>query len=138
MIQAYLWSMPMYERFDCLIGKKLIEPSSLSDDKEVMAFKAGESTVLFKAEGNCCSYSWVEHFDVVPAGETITGVVAKEVTELQPEGYNKETNSYDECIQQYFYEIKTDKGSYTIEMRNESNGYYGGYFNVEEIVQSGC
>ncbi len=29
-------------------------------------------------------------------------------------------------LQQYFYEIVTDKGSFTLEMRNESNGYYGG------------
>lgn len=121
-----------YDDFNCLIGKKLIEPSILSEDKTIITLKTETSTIKLEAEGDCCSHSWVEHSDIIPAGEIIKEVIEKDVTVIQEEGYDRESNSYNECIKQYFYEVKTDKGSYTIEMRNESNGYYGGCFNVKE------
>ena len=40
-----------------------------------------------------------------------------------------------DCIQQYFYEFKTDVGSFSIEMRNISNGYYGGELLVEGYLE---
>ena len=116
--------------FECLIGKKLIEPSFLTGDKDILVFKTENSVITAEAMGDCCSHSWVEHFDSIPMGETIKSVVEKEAWDLEHDMHER--------LQQYFYEIITDKGSYSVEMRNSSNGYYGGYFNIREESTDRC
>lgn len=122
----------MMNNFDYLIGKKIVCSPILSDDKQTITFKTENSTIFLKAYGDCCSESWIEHFDHIPADAIIVNLIEKDVTGLQKEGYDEETNSFHYRLQQYFYEIVTDKGSFTIEMRNSSNGYYGGYLEVSE------
>ena len=46
-----------------------------------------------------------------------------------PPSFEEKPTKTDNCEEEmsyYFYEITTNKGSYMIEMRNSSNGYYGG------------
>lgn len=110
--------------FKCLIDKKIFS-MSLSDDKEIMTLKTQNSLITLTAQGDCCSHSWIEHYDAIPEGTIIKSVITKDVRVL------KEDEDYD-LLQQYFYEIITDKGCFTIELRNSSNGYYGGYLEVYE------
>ncbi len=118
----------MYNEFECLINKKLIAPSVLSVDVITITLETETSTITMIAVGECCSHSWVEHFDSIPTGETIKSVITKEVERIDDDAEH-------DCLQKYFYEIVTDKGSYTIEMRNSSNGYYGGEFDIKEEMK---
>ena len=43
--------------------------------------------------------------------------------EVDPDASNKDMY---ECIKVYFYKFRTPIGYATLEMRNSSNGYYGG------------
>lgn len=102
---------------DKLIGKKFVK---FSVDKGKTTFTAyqEDKELIYEAYGDCCSRSWIEHMDDSPTDCIVTNVIEKPVNMMEIPGYD--------CLQQYFYEIVTDKGSFTLEMRNESNGYYGG------------
>jgi len=96
-------------------------------------------------EGDCCSESWIEHYELPSVGETIVNIIELEISNeeaitlhcLEENESNEivdEEGREHECLQFYFYCILTDKGNYKIEMRNSSNGYYGGSLEVQEIT----
>lgn len=97
-------------------------------DKITIEVHTKEKIFIYRTYGDCCSHSWIEHMDDVPENFTIQNISEKEVSTSDHKG------EYEDFLIQYFYEIETDKGSFTIEMRNESNGYYGGSINLESTV----
>lgn len=105
-----------------LIGKT-ITFMKLSDNKDSLSIEVmGNIKYKLETEASCCSCSWIEHIDSVDFPATIIDFIEKEV----PPTYIYPEPQHQDCLKVYFYEIKTDKGSIDIEMRNESNGYYGG------------
>jgi hypothetical protein len=103
----------------------------LSEDKESMIVKCKDGDYKIIAEGDCCSQSWIEHYDPISEGSLILDIIEKECINLKECNYDSATEEYNDELDQYFYEIKTDKGDFMIEMRNENNGYYGGELYVE-------
>jgi hypothetical protein len=103
----------------------------ISDDRYRIELLTDTGPITLEVDSDCCSSSWIETFDYESIiGGTVTAVVEKamefspETPDLLPTKYPNFQQDYD---RQYFYEIVTDKGSATIEMRNSSNGYYGGW-----------
>ena len=108
-------------------------------------FKTGTESITFMCDGNksfkltcdgdCCSHSWFENMELPEFPFTITS--AKEI-EGKDLSNNSETDfSYNEgTLKTYGFVMTTDKGHVDIDMRNESNGYYGGsfYLNTEELT----
>lgn len=111
----------MSNEFKDLIGET-IKSVHVTADKTQLGFqcKSGEN-LLYEAEGDCCSSSWIEHvsglFHLI--GATVTGVIEREMPD--------QTEVNGDYIQYYGWTIQTTKGYFDIEMRNSSNGYYGGY-----------
>lgn len=108
-----------------LIGKKL---NKITTDNEggTLHLHTDDGIYEFSPQGDCCSQSWIEHFDEVARPGTIVSFEEKEIPpsyEIKPTKYDH----YQDKIEHYFYELKTDNARYLIEMRNSSNGYYGGY-----------
>lgn len=95
---------------------------------EWIEFETDKGTVKITADGDCCSNSWFEHVDD-------DGIVGGLVTAVEdsgtPDGWVEPKADDHECLQFYFTTISTTKGRLFIEMRNSSNGYYGGHYNVE-------
>lgn len=117
-----------------LVGKT-IAFVKISDNRESVLFITIDGDIIcYMACGDCCSQSWIEHFDYGSLiGATVIDVICKYPNEdldaeredhLLPTRFPDFQQEYDQA---YFYEIVTDKGSETLEMRNSSNGYYGGY-----------
>jgi hypothetical protein len=115
----------MLQAKDRLVGGRLIDVRWSQGDITVVTDKG---TLTMTAYGDCCSSSWFESVEVDPGLEG--SVVIKVDQEADPRPDWVETPSkveeYEECIQYYFGTIYTDKGRITWEMRNSSNGYYGG------------
>ena len=59
--------------FSVLIGKR-ITGVAISDDSEYLLINADGGNYWFYTDGDCCSNSWVEHIDGVPAliGHVVT------------------------------------------------------------------
>lgn len=97
---------------------------------ESIALYTDKGTFYLDAYGDCCSHSWYEHISGVDAlkGQVIRSVQEIGLGEVMP----RAETEYQEYVQAYSIKFTTDKGYFEIEMRNSSNGYYGGYVNLEE------
>lgn len=106
-----------------LIGRKILSVS-LNAEKDVLAlhFEDGPRAVL-SAVGDCCSRSWFEHLSGLEAlvGHAISAVLEREM----PADKWSEPEEY-ELVRFYGWTLVTDYGRADLEMRNASNGYYGG------------
>ena len=109
-------------KLERLKGKILI---GIKLDNNDLIIETTTENISFHPYAECCSNSWIEHFDEVKEPSEI--IEMKEI-EIPPSFEEKptKTDNCEEEMSYYFYEITTDKGSYMIEMRNSSNGYYGG------------
>lgn len=113
----------MNDKFEDLKGKTVTKISLDGDHSLIIHTIDGD--VSFEAYGDCCSHSWIEHFDSPTAPEKIVEFKQIEI----PPSFDKtptKTGNYEEEMSYYFYELITEKNTYLIEMRNSSNGYYGG------------
>lgn len=114
------------------IANRKLKRISLADDKEYfkLCFLDGgkdalfrvEGEALFRVEGDCCSSSWIEHVEAPRSvkGREIVGVTDERTEEL--------ASGEHECLRVYQTKFHLDNGeTITLEYRNISNGYYGGY-----------
>jgi hypothetical protein len=112
----------------------------LAEDKSTITFTFENGTeAVFRAEGDCCSSSWIEHLDVPPdaIGEKLIGIadggaVPWDGHECTPRKEDADGYAYgNECghdsLSVYNTRFRTAKGDIVLEYRNDSNGYYGGY-----------
>lgn len=103
-----------------LAGRKLAGVR-VSDDKNILTFDfEGGDSVSYRAEGDCCSSSWIEHLTVPPdiAGTEITAWADQPMGSFERDW---------ETISVYQTSFLTAKGEIIVEYRNSSNGYYGGW-----------
>lgn len=116
-----------------LVGRQVISVE-LSDDKQLITFVTDDGKFMFDAFGDCCSDSWIEELDNPGAliGQKVTAVEEFTLESIDAdearEKYKGKVGEQD-FLTVYRYDIKTDKGTCTIDFRNSSNGYYGGYLN---------
>lgn len=103
-----------------LVGKTL-QAMKIADDKKAILFVTDDGEVIAKADGDCCSSTWIEHIEF-PALGFPAKVIAVDDLDMPDHGSPDE---YSE-IAYYGCKITTDKGEIVIDYRNESNGYYGG------------
>jgi hypothetical protein len=104
-----------------LEGKKVVSVEIASDQKALRFFIDDGSDIVARADGDCCSSTWIEHVELPVNGfpATVVSVSDVEMPDLgTPDGF--------ECVAYYGCKIETDKGTLLIDYRNESNGYYGG------------
>lgn len=118
----------MKDKFEKIKGRMLHKITDNSDNLQLHL--DNKEIIEFYAEGDCCSDSWIEHIESPPKPEKI---ISMEEIEIPPSYDCDESNTkkrnpdHMDSVQFYFYRINTENGSYLIEMRNNSNGYYGGY-----------
>lgn len=100
---------------------KLLNYVEISADRETVTFHfLCGATCSFKVYGDCCSSSWIEHFEL--PGD-IRGAYVMDVID----GGGVEVAHPDhECLQVYNTTFRTTLGDIVLEYRNSSNGYYGG------------
>lgn len=117
------------------VGRK-VRRVGLNLGKDLLVLELYDSSpVLLSAYGDCCSLSWFEHINgtIFLEGAVIQSVEGVYMSHKDA-GPDQDK---DECnyIKVYGYKIRTDKGIFEIEMRNSSNGYYGG--NIEVYQKDG-
>lgn len=102
-----------------LIGKT-ISAVELAEDKKAIRFLVHDGEVIGRADGDCCSDTWIEHVELPALGfpAVVTGVESLLLRESETRG--------GEEIQFYGLKIVTNHGDMMIDYRNSSNGYYGG------------
>lgn len=106
------------------MGEAPLYSVTLNDARDTITFSFEDgSTAKFRAEGDCCSHSWIEHLEVPNEvrGRTLVGVLDERIGQ-------ESLGEYGDLRQYYQTKFRLDNGeTITIEYRNDSNGYYGGY-----------
>ena len=104
-----------------LVGKTLVGVD-VADDKRAMRFRLSDgSGVVVKADGDCCSDTWIESVEM----PTEIPATVLSVENIDLPGSCVSHPEYD-CLQVYGLKVVTDKGTMIVDYRNSSNGYYGG------------
>ena len=97
---------------------------TLSDDQTILTFHTTTGDVVYEAEGDCCSESWFAYLLGDFTGEVIA-VEKKEEREAEP------SRQQVDAVYGYILTIKEPfRGRIEradVELRNSSNGYYGGW-----------
>ena len=117
--------------YDLLKLKGQVITSVVQPGDTEIAFNTQERAFVFDAEGDCCSTSWIYDVDGVDnlIGEEIIDVIAHPTKDYCNDGAVGNTTDYDVLVV-YTYDLVTAKGICTIDFRNDSNGYYGGYLRL--------
>ncbi len=102
-----------------LKGERVLEVWQYGNDLIKFVCQSGK-VLWWSAVGDCCSHSWFEHVDFDAMKD------AEVTSELEDSGYACEDIDEYDVLKTYQYTLKTTKGHCDVEMRNSSNGYYGG------------
>lgn len=115
----------MYNDLDDLIGKIILEVR-IDPENTYIQFLTDEEVLSYYTYGDCCSESWINHISGIQAllGEKILKIDEIEMPELNDgeEGFSGKQD----VDKIYSYKMFTGNGVCELEMRNSSNGYYGG------------
>lgn len=110
---------------------KTIKGFKFSEDIVVLLFEDSSSLVL-SALGGCCSKSW---FETLSGEEDLEGAILQNLELIEYENKRLEIEEDYSVIKFYGVKITTNRGYTDIDMRNESNGYYGGYIGLNTFDQ---
>lgn len=115
----------MYQDLDDLIGKVIHEVRIDPENTEIQ-FITDEEVLSYYTYGECCSESWIQHISGLQAliGERVLKVDEIEMPEINDGEEGFSGRQYVDKI--YSYKMFTGNGVCELEMRNASNGYYGG------------
>ena len=103
-----------------LVGKTLTG-LQIAADKQALRFLTTDGEIIALCDGDCCSYTWVEHVELPARGFPALVISADDL-----DMHDLEEMPHREIVAYYGFKIITDKGDLLIDYRNESNGYYGG------------
>lgn len=121
-----------------LVGRR-INGIFLNEDRNKVVFRTIEDERIgFYVYGDCCNTVYINHFqgrDVIGEGNAfdllrgalVTAVEEKEWVTIDAE--QDENSWHDECVEDGFFTIRTDRGYIDFEVRNEHNGYYSGHID---------
>lgn len=122
-----------FEPLKHLIGRT-VESVTVNKDRTELVFKLALDAhvgkgdrIIIAAEGECCSMSRFEHVSGLDAllGQKVLAVVDRKMPDDLRSGKD-EKGDHHECLSYYGWTIETTRGRCDLEMRNSSNGYYGG------------
>jgi len=103
------------------IGKTITKVELTSCDHGIRLHFSDGTVAAGKTDGDCCSYTWIEHVSLPAMGFPAT------ITDWRDLDLDRADQDDDgDVIAFYGLEIVTDRGSLVIDYRNSSNGYYGG------------
>lgn len=118
--------------FPALVGKS-VRGLRINADKDVIALELADGATLYLAAvGGCCSRSWFEHLNGISA--LLDTPILRVVDKPMPEATEQAGEYGDEHTQYYGWTLETANGRCDLEMRNASNGYYGGEVIVSDVV----
>jgi hypothetical protein len=123
-----------------LVGKR-INGIFLNNDNTVVVFRTVEDERIgFYTHGDCCNTVYINHFqgkNVVGEGNAfdllrgalVTAVEEKEWVAIDDELDEDKDSWVDQCVEDGFFTIRTNRGYIDFEVRNEHNGYYSGHLS---------
>jgi hypothetical protein len=107
-----------------LVGRTLLGVQVAKDRQAIKFILDGDEPCIAKCDGDCCSYTWVEHIEVPSLPGIVLAVEDIDMPSAEPPG-GKHVEQPEE-VAFYGLKITLSTGHLIIDYRNDSNGYYGG------------
>lgn len=104
-----------------ILINKIITDIKIAEDKQAIKLLTTEGEIIARADGDCCSHSWIESIELPALGFPALVISFGDI-DMPDLGCPPD----EECVSYYGFKIVTDKGEIIIDYRNSSNGYYGG------------
>lgn len=128
----------MHTVLDELVGRSVRE---IRMNEEYLVLDTDQGVMAYRAEGDCCSYSYFHDF--IGVTKLLANGAVTKVEEIDRSAIpeidrivDKYENGYggDDCVQVYGYRMTTmdpiwGEVSSVVSFRNCSNGYYGGWMD---------
>lgn len=111
-------------KFDDLVGKTILD-ARYDGDHIYLNLNDG-SCVSMIPYGDCCAHCYIQHVD---GADALVNAVVKQVETLECHPTQVEIDNAD-TLDAWGHRLITDKGYFTIEMRVNHNGYYGGSLDL--------
>lgn len=108
-----------------IVGKKIVSASLNVDNDELCLVDDKGQHHWLSAVGDCCSKSWFEHITF----PTFPFVVKEAICvkwDFEPRREEVDDDEGRDDLKIYALKFKTSKGHIDLELRNQSNGFYGG------------
>lgn len=110
-----------------LVGRTLLG-ATVSSNRKYLRLETDDGPRVYRADGDCCSYSWFEALVNQPKG------TVESFEELPLNSYDGDPTKIAanddqdwECLKSYTLRLATSEGPFDVLFWNDSNGYYGGY-----------
>lgn len=102
----------------------------LARENTLIKFETDQGNFYFFTSGDCCSESWINHISGINAllenKINKTDAIFMKSLSSKDEGHS----GRDDVDEIYSFKLFTSQGICELEMRNASNGYYGGYLSL--------
>lgn len=104
--------------------ERTITEIKLENNRLNIRLESGKTLSLWDDGQSCCEHRYMEakddNFDYY-RGAKLLGLETTAPTETKQ-------GDFDECKEEQFLIVKTDRGNFTVANYNENNGYYGGFW----------
>lgn len=112
-----------------IVGQRVLEIKYADDEVQIITDRG---TWILVAQGDCCSQSFFLDFDRKEdlIGQYVLGIEMRYEIEDVPRDRSNDPAPVDERSLWYGILFTCIKGSAYLEMRNDSNGYYGGHMDI--------
>lgn len=107
---------------DALVG--LTVEAAYRAEEDIWLVSIDGRTVRLRPHGDCCAYCYV-------AGATLTDALLvatiSSIEDLGVDSVQAEADDYGETVDTFGHRFHTSRGTCTLDMRTEHNGYYSGW-----------
>ena len=109
-----------YNDFNDLVGQTIVEVHA-DPERWVLLFTLADGRrVGYATENDCCNDVWFHHVSGLEA------IIGQTITSTEMKGWVDVESTRQECEEAAFFTLCSARGRCDIEVRNSSNGYYGG------------
>jgi hypothetical protein len=117
-----------------ILEKEYINSIYLSSLKDFVVFETNRFFIAFSTMADCCSESWINHISGLECLSNTIVIKTEAVTQMKKlEKGDEGFSGKQEVDEIYSFKIFTPDGVCELEMRNASNGYYGGWLELHSL-----
>jgi hypothetical protein len=117
------------KKFNELVGRTLYKVTAEGD--ELILYLSDTNYVRFYHQQDCCESVYID--DICGDLNDLVGEPLLMAEEVSNEGYEEESEGYDESHTWTFYKFATRKGYVDVRWYGSSNGYYSEGVDVEVV-----
>lgn len=105
-----------------------IKSAYFCNNRDCVYLRLSDKIIELRPEGDCCAQSYIQH---VSLSDAFINCTINDIEDLE---YQSSTeDNHGGCTDVWGHRFHTSKGTCTIDLRTEHNGYYSGMLTAYEV-----